>query len=169
MTPTEITELLQRTFERVEHIHVGFTGTRRGMTSLQEATVEKILDEVKSLWHARDLRLRVEALRPRFHHGDCVGSDAGARDVAKRCGFWTASHPPINDSLRAFTTNDETYPPADYRVRDRRIVQMAQLMLATPKFMREEVRSGTWATIRDARKLFTPVIIVWSNGSSTVT
>lgn len=165
----ETTSVLQSVFEHVEHIHVGFTGTRRGMTGQQEGTVELLLEEIKQLWHARDLRLRVEALRPRFHHGDCIGSDMGAQAVAKRVGFWTVSHPPLNEDLRAFTDNDETREPFDYRIRDGHIVQEAQLMLATPKYAREELRSGTWATIRDARRYFTPVIIVWSNGSTTLT
>lgn len=165
MTPTEITELLQRTFERIDDIKVGFTGTRRGMTSLQAETFEKLLTEIRALRSSERNLLGW----PEFHHGDCVGSDAGARAVARKCGYRIVAHPPIDERLRAFCEADEVREAFEYRVRDRHIVEEVQLMLATPKFMREELRSGTWATIRDARRYFTPVIIVWSNGSSTVT
>jgi len=44
------------------------------------------------------------------------------------------------------------------------IVADSDLLLATPRFYEEELRSGTWATVRRARKANKPLIIVWPNG-----
>jgi hypothetical protein len=164
VTPAELSTFLFQTFDRVEHIKVGFTGTKRGMTSLQADKVEEILAEVRQLRSAESLLLGW----PEFHHGDCVGADAGAHAIARRCGYRVVLHPPIEASLRAFCFADESREPAEYLTRNRDIVRETGLLIATPKRMGEEMRSGTWATVREARRHFTACLLVWVNGSVTL-
>jgi hypothetical protein len=85
---------------------------------------------------------------PIFHHGDCVGSDDQAARTAKMLGFFIIAHPPSNPKKRAWcATNDEVLPEKGYLLRNHDIVDVALYVVATPKGP-EEMRSGTWATIR---------------------
>lgn len=133
-------------FER----HVGFTGTRAGMTPVQIERVAALLRSMKGHgW---------------LHHGDCVGSDAEAHDLAVKCGLKTAIHPPLVAQARAFRAGDVIHPPLDYLVRNRMIVNATRGLLATPGGMREEQRSGTWSAIRYARMMRKPRVIVYPDG-----
>ena len=116
--------------------HVGFTGTRSGMTSEQKSTVRQLF------------------MKYRFtlHHGDCVGADADAHDLAREAGAaHIVVHPPIKDDLRAFKSGDELRTPKSYFARNRDIVNEAHLLVATP-FTAHETQGGTWYTINYARK-----------------
>lgn len=127
---------------------VGFTGTQRGMTDSQKAKVERYLVSLRKMgfrW---------------LHHGDCIGADAEIHDLAKAMGFLTAGHPPINQTKRAFKQFDYEYMAAPYLVRNHHIVDHSQVVIATPKTSAEEIRSGTWTTVRYARKVGVPVYLV---------
>lgn len=133
---------------------VGFTGTQIGCTPQQRAA----------------LRLRFEIMlqqsgRCEFHHGDCIGADADAHSEAVAAFFRTVSHPPIVTSKRAFTRNDVELQAKEYLERNRDIVNETYGLIACPKFGLEELRSGTWATVRYARKLKRPILIIRSDGS----
>lgn len=118
---------------------VGFTGTQEGMSRLQKSFLEGVL-----------ARLCPEE----FHHGDCVGADAEAHEIVRlnvpRCRI--IIHPPDVDSKRAFCSGDEARAPRPYLARDLAIVACCDELIAAPKSIIEELRSGTWATIRYARK-----------------
>ncbi len=132
--------------------HVGFTGTRNGMTTPQAAAVRIALVRV------RDLGARV------FHHGDCVGADDQAAAIAHDLGFHVVAHPPHAARARAWGYYDEIRPPQAYLVRNRAIVDECGLVLACPATVRHELRSGTWATIRYARGEGRRLCIVAPNG-----
>jgi hypothetical protein len=127
--------------------HVGFTGSRRPMTRPQAETVGRILT---GDW---------------FHHGDCVGSDAEAQSLARLAGMRIALHPPANRSMRAFCVADVSHEPKDYIARNHDIVDATTRLVAAPSSHEEEVRSGTWATIRYARRQGKPITIVFPDGS----
>lgn len=55
------------------------------------------------------------------------------------------------------------HPEKDYKVRDKDIVDMSERMIATP-FCPEIARSGTWTTVRYARKKNKPLWIVMPDG-----
>jgi hypothetical protein len=133
---------------------IGFTGTRQGMTQQQRHTVYHLLHEIQP---------------DEVHHGDCTGADAHFHDLVRETtrDIRIIGHPPINDKARAFCIFDETREPKDYIPRDRDIVDESQLLIATPKGFKEELRSGTWTTIRLARKAKKPTKIVWLDGSIT--
>lgn len=130
---------------------VGFTGTREGMTEAQKLGLKALLP--------------VHDAYSQFHYGDCVGADAQARDVAAGMGMWLVSHPPDKDVLRAFTKADETREPKPYLERNKFIVMETERMIAAPRCFVESVKGGTWSTVRYARKLGRPIIIIWPDGS----
>lgn len=88
-----------------------------------------------------------------FHHGDCVGADAQAAEIAREVGYLIHGHPPDKDSQRAFFPSDILYEPKPYLERNKDIVLSSEMLIATPKEREEQKRgSGTWATIRFALK-----------------
>jgi hypothetical protein len=121
-------------------MRVGITGTREGMSQHQkEQFVLKLLE-----------------LQPtEFHHGDCLGADAEGHDSVREffpdCKIHV--HPPIKDYMRAFRQGDVMYEPDDYIPRDYRIVDMTEFLIGAPLTDKEIVRSGTWTTIRYAKRI----------------
>jgi hypothetical protein len=66
---------------------------------------------------------------------------------------------------RADPAQDIVHLPRPPLARNDDIVTAAAVMLATPKGMREELRSGTWATIRRARAARKPLAVVFPSGA----
>lgn len=131
---------------------IGFTGTRTGMTSEQKRIFGIILFDQ----HAAT----------EFHHGDCIGADAEAHTIARYFGLRVVIHPPADRRQRAFRHAAETRPEAGFLVRNRRIVHACDLLVATPKLDAEEVRSGTWSTVRHAAKVGRKTIIILPDGKT---
>lgn len=128
---------------------VGFTGTQRGMTEAQWAAFWSLL---------------VERAPGDFHEGDCIGADAQAAHGARLAGFRVIGHPPTNSSKRAFFPADEWREPLPYLDRNKRIVAASQEMIATPGEFEEQLRSGTWSTVRYARRLGRPCHVILPDG-----
>ena len=103
----------------------GFTGTRKGMTIMQRAMLRTAL----SLWEA-----------DKFHHGDCIGSDQQAGDIAKTEKCFIEIHPPSDPKYRAYCKGDIIHPEKPYLDRDKDIVDSCDFMIGTPKGMEEELR-----------------------------
>lgn len=133
---------------------VGFTGTQHGMTAEQSKYVWAFF---RSLGGGTN----------QFHHGDCVGADAEAHDLAYRESLYIVIHPPIVKAKRAFKIAHLMLPAKDYIDRNHDIVDACEVLIATPKMRVEELRSGTWATIRYARKKHKKMFIVYPDGSWT--
>lgn len=143
-------------------MRVGFTGTQRGMTEAQKQTVESFLRSSGAT---------------EFHHGDCIGADAQAAYIAGEVGICTFVHPPEDQHKRARFVSGEVpttfYDPLPYLERNHSIVDCTDVLLATPKTNKEELRSGTWATIRYAIRISLraqsnttkSVIIIYPDGS----
>ena len=132
---------------------IGFTGTRKGMTFEQKKQLVKYL-------------LTVSKHDKEFHHGDCIGADAEAHRIAVQCGFSIYKHPPEDDSYRAYCFLGDEYEPKEYLARNKDIVNTTDVLIATPKSNKEEIRSGTWSTVRYAEKNNKEVIIISPDGSS---
>jgi len=123
---------------------------------------------------------QLEALRARLiecgatvlHHGDCVGGDSDAHDVALALGIRIVVHPPQNDKLRAYRgaiPRDIVLPAKPYLPRNRDIVNAAELLFVIPKELEEPAPArgqGTWSTVRYARATETPVEIIWRKEQS---
>jgi hypothetical protein len=115
---------------------VGFTGTRNGMWPAQGDRLRELLQLIGA-----------KAL----HHGDCVGADAAAHEIAKRLGLELHGHPSTH-RLRAHCTGWTTVaPPLPPMERNAVIVASSQILIAAPDGP-EQQRSGTWATVRMARQ-----------------
>jgi hypothetical protein len=139
---------------------VGFTGTRNGLRPVQH---NRLTDVVS--------KLSLSA----FVHGGCTGADTLAHYAVRE------SFPDIPifilpaDRDNGSTVTMPLYPekniilqPREPLERDRIIVRVVAGLVATPNTMAEELRSGTWYTIRQARKRGVPVLIVWPDGSLTI-
>lgn len=99
-----------------------------------------------------------------FHHGDCIGADAQAHQIATALRVWRVVHPPEDANKRALCFGDRYMPAKPYLVRNREIVDVSDLLIAAIKEDAEELRSGTWSTIRYARKTRKPVLIISPSG-----
>lgn len=133
---------------------IGFTGTREGMTDQQQDAVLRLLLRLG----ARDL-----------HHGDCI-ADGQVDQIGRELGLAVYLHPPTNPKLRSWCNTRPQLEswiaePKPYLERNQEIVDATATMIATPKLMAEEARSGTWSTIRYAMRRSKPVYVVWPDGS----
>ena len=132
--------------------HVGFTGTSRGMTLPQLAACRDILK-----------RCRIEGAES-FHHGDCVGADSEAHDIAIALGYRIVLHPPLDIKARAFRSASAVQAALPYLLRNRQIVYVSDVLVAAPATSAETLRSGTWATVRYARRAGKPIYVLSPKG-----
>jgi hypothetical protein len=135
---------------------VGFTGTRNGLTEDQKICVEYIFYRLG------------KAGMSEFHQGNCTGADFQANKIVKENHSRTCkriAHPSIKLDHQAPCFVDETRPPKDYIDRNHDIVDETDVLIACPRTDKEELRSGTWATIRYAKKKNKRVCIIWPDGN----
>lgn len=133
----------------------GFTGTRYGMTPAQIAAFIRLV------------RTRFGDAGE-FHHGCCRGADSEAVDVVHvRCPkFRIVAYPGDVRGMvcpTALALSQDAYPAAPCLERNRAIVDACERLIACP-YGPEETRSGTWATIRYARRALRPLLIVYGDG-----
>lgn len=134
---------------------IGFSGSREGMSTRQLEVVERFLamSEFKEV-----------------HHGDCTGADeqfhmiVDAKIQEGGGQIRIVIHPPDDPSYRAFCLSSAMLPQQPYLVRNETIVKQSQVLLAAPSTSKDEPRSGTWHTIRYARKMKRKIYIVMPDG-----
>lgn len=145
-----------------------FTGTRAGMTDAQRIGAARFVRETK----------------PReAHHGCCRGADRDFHPIAFTAHPQVRLHlHPVDDgqkdwALRAMeggfpghtTLHKRVYGGAHPHLnRNVVMVDNADLVLATPRLMYEEQRSGTWHAIRYAGRQHKKVHIIWPDGTLEV-
>ena len=99
-------------------------------------------------------------------HGDCVGADAQFHDICSQLGVWQILVFPTHDGpLRAHCSSTLTAAPTDPLARNRRIVEVSDLLVAAPDGP-ETLRSGTWSTVRHARRRGRRVVTILRDGSA---
>lgn len=136
---------------------VGTTGTSRGPTPAQHDTFKELV-----------ARLPIS----RFVHGGCVGWDTLAHYAVRR------AHPKIPieifpSDLHGMQGTCVTIPMGNCEIhvemppldRNRLMTQWIYGLIAVPRTDEEQIRSGTWATIRYAREIGLPIYIIRRNGS----
>lgn len=135
-------------------VDIGFTGTQNGTTAMQRDALFAKLSEME-----HDITTA--------HHGECIGADT---DFHLACLFLRIpiiGHPPINTSKKAFLTGFLfEWEPKEYLDRNKNIVCCSKdLLIACPGEFKEQLRSGTWSTVRFARKTRVPRYIIFPDGS----
>lgn len=138
---------------------LGFTGTQDGMTEEQDAALGDFLVKLRKI----NLYRSGEAIE--FHHGDCIGADEQAHQIAYTLGFEIFIHPPANNSKRAFCESPgiTVLLPKPYLARNRDIVDSTNILIAAPKEP-EVLRSGTWATVRYVRREGKRIVLIDPDG-----
>jgi len=121
-----------------------FTGTRKGMTHRQ---MRALMLEL--------LHYSLDGGNPELHHGGCdEGGDREAHIIALALGFRVYVHPSTNNAPpdKAYykytcVFAENPLPPLE---RNHNAVDGSHMLFATPAQKEEQMRSGTWATIRYA-------------------
>lgn len=128
---------------------VGFTGTQKTLTKAQVESINTLL----------------KTLAPsEAHHGDCIGADTIFHSLCINQKIPVIIHPPINKNKRGFNKNATILPEKDYIPRNHDIVNAVDTMIAGPAEEIEQLRSGTWATVRYTRKCNKKMYLVIPNG-----
>jgi len=142
---------------------VGFTGTRKGMSQAQLGQVGKLLMIFERAAYATDVPDPL-SVPPEFHHGGATGADTEADQLACLDGYQVHVHPcpgVVADAPGKFNSHpviwNEVFPPL---MRNQHIVDVCDVLIAAPETDKEVQRSGTWATIRYARKAGKPVVML---------
>ena len=135
---------------------ITFTGTRTGMTKEQTSSLFR---------HLSHLLKKKGGIH--FHHGGCRGADRQAHGVATMVSIPITVHP--GDTSQSVFFQDrackvEAVQP--YLERNWNMVKTATLVIACPSSYLEELRSGTWATIRYARKQKKELWIILPDGTT---
>ena len=134
---------------------VGITGTQVGLQPVQELQLTQFVQMYPEYF-----------INGELHHGDCRGADVEVVSYLRKKfdSLKIVAHPPVISSKRAFFESDETRRPAPYLDRNHNIVDASDMMLAFPKTNDEELRSGTWATIRYTKKKEKYLVIFYPCG-----
>ncbi len=135
-------------------VKVGFTGSRCELSAEQRIALMKIfMDD--------DIQMT------EFHHGECVGADAEAHVLCRvmtDASVPIIGHPPSLETFHAKPLEvTERRPPRPYILRNKDIIKETNWLIACPAG-RERVRSGTWSTVRYARKLKRQITIIMPDG-----
>jgi hypothetical protein len=154
----DIDDIAKPDFEEIARHDVlanalGFTGTQKGWTTEQAYSAE----------------YAIECLRKDFlwmNNEGCIGSDAQAAHLWQSKGGFIYLHPPILETKRAFIQAEQTGLPLSYLERNEIIISMSSCLLATPGEMTEQLRSGTWSTVRYARRSRISIVFVYPDGST---
>ena len=144
-------------------ITIGFTGTKEGLTEKQKDTLISFI--------ACEVELNNNEIIGR--HGDCIGADATFNSICEALGVSVIIHPGKNKFGQSPTrahcgkNKKETIilEEKEYLVRDDDITKECTFLVACPKEKKEQLRSGTWTTVRRARKRNKPVVLIFNDGS----
>lgn len=99
-------------------------------------------------------------------HGDCIGADAEFHALCQQRGIKLCLAPSTDESQRAFRSGYvEIREPAPPLERNHWLASVCTVLIAAPAQEREVLRSGTWATIRYARKLQKRIYLVSPAGA----
>lgn len=142
-------------------MNICITGTKIGATGYQ------LVEAIKQLysWNASVINI--------LNHGGCVGFDEQIHNIIKIIPTFNniqlKIHPAkgVDDKYKAkldmagCILEDEKLPLE----RNKIMVDKSDCVLAVPKEFKEVLRSGTWSTIRYAKKQNKPLIIIYPDGS----
>lgn len=134
---------------------IGFTAAQAGISPPQQIVLRQ------------ELKRHVAADRPVpwFVHGKCTGGDEQGARIARQVGFKLEAFPSDREDKTAEIWSEVEHPCKPPLDRNPDIVLAADRMYACPDGFKEKQRSGTWATIRCARRQGVRLTIIWPDGS----
>lgn len=145
-------------------MNIAFTGTQLGMTAVQRQAVARTM--------ANLFAEATDAVR--FGHGDCIGADAefhalAAYLMSKNPRVAIEAFPCTVVGKRAYSPGVQLaviHPPKEPMARNKDLAVWAHVLIAAPKDPAgETIRSGTWSTVRRARKAGCRIFIVRRSGT----
>lgn len=144
----------------MSEVVLGVTGTQEGMSVAQRKAVIQWLQDLGPT---------------SAHHGGCIGVDEEVHELLiKVCANCIINVHPASDVSRLKVAKIKAgdtvtiWKAAPPLKRNRLIVGSSTEMLVLPKEQEEQLRSGTWATYRYARKGLRKVTIIYPNGKMEV-
>ena len=144
------------------HRVLGFTGTQRGLSPQQIFFVQMFVREF-----TRQCDLLREAALGR--HGCCVGADEQFHRMGTFGNVPMITHPGhIPEKTSTSCSGVFHHLPRNTLERNQLVVSRSWALLVCPSTDVEQVRSGTWATIRYARRVRKPHVQVNLDGTSLV-
>ena len=124
---------------------IAFTGNCFGLSDDQKKEIIKIFDTCPNIT---------------VFHGDCVGADTDFHNLCleyrtkQNKQIQIHIYLPDNDKLRGFNKGDIYMNPQPYLTRNKNMVKKCDILIGCPiDKNKEQLRSGTWATIRYANKI----------------
>ena len=133
--------------------------SRDGLNEKQKAEIINLLQ--------KDLD---DGFKIQVTHGDCVGADNDFHNICRSLKPSIKNEADIlihirpggttNNNFRAFCKGDFHYYAKPFLERNKDIVNNCDILLACPRSNVEELRSGTWATIRYANTISKPTKII---------
>ena len=131
---------------------LGFTGTRHGMTQRQRVTIRYLFSELKLT---------------KLHHGGERHADAEAHRLAIGMGAYVVVHPGLAFNLDSDCLGANLVLEAKPNLVRNGDIVLAGIdgLIAAPAQSNEILRSGTWSTVRRARKLKRRVWLVFPDGT----
>lgn len=146
----------------IEFRNIGFTGTSSIVSTEQGKALICLLNALAA--RARHVHSA--------HHGDCINADALFHSLVQSIipKARVVIHPPTDRKARAFcqlriASGDEINRSYAFLTRNRHIVAASDLLIACPFTHNEQLRSGTWSTIRYARQKPIPIIKIVPDGN----
>jgi hypothetical protein len=130
---------------------IGMTGTRNDITEMAQKTLINFLNNNKI---------------NEVHHGDCVGADNTFHNICLAFNIKIIIHPPDDNKMRSFCKSDTILPTKKYIKRNHDIVDVSDMLIAFPPTKEELLRSGTWSTIRYAKKKNKKIFIIFPDGTT---
>ncbi len=127
---------------------IAISGSREGMTRAQRVACSTIL----RAWGATGIV-----------HGDCIGVDAEAHEIAMRLGMASYFYPSNLDHYRAHTERRggiQLAAPAPPMRRNGSIVSDGEALAAFPR----PSSRGTWDAVRKAGQLARPTVVLGEDG-----
>jgi len=129
-------------------VKYGFTGTRNGLRNSQKNSI------IHQLQNEINIGNDIEV-----HHGDCIGADNDFHDICANLILKNPNskikiviHPPTDNKLRAYCKSNSVCKEKTYLERNKDIVDNTEILIGCPYDNEEKLRSGTWSTIRYAKK-----------------
>lgn len=132
--------------------NLGITATRSGLTLAQVAAAAAYVGSCGTL-----------------HHGGAAGGDTQCHWLALAFRRPVVVYPSTLGFAKALKLADpalvKVHPAAAPLVRNRTIVETIDWLLVLPRGTEEELRSGTWATWRYAKKVGRQRTIIYPDGT----